>query len=231
MPSRAGRTGRSPTATGHSRGGGSGARARLPIIFGRRGFGPSSCCAHLCGGPGRHSSVSRAPSRMRSRWSSRKGCTARARRGCWPFFASSPGRSARSWSSAYSSFRVGLQRVCPGEAERRRSRKVARRQALLSARHLKYIGALMLSSRLRSMLMSGRSRPAGGLRPGSGSCSAGVVAWIVGAAVGGLLTSGFSLLQLLAARRARYERNPIAAFSVLRWTLEKDCVPRSVYTR
>ena len=32
------------------------------------------------------------------RWSSRKGCTARARRGCGPFFACSPGRSARSWS-------------------------------------------------------------------------------------------------------------------------------------
>ena len=38
---------------------GGGPRARLPIISGRRGFGPSSCCAHLRGGPGRHSSVSR----------------------------------------------------------------------------------------------------------------------------------------------------------------------------
>jgi hypothetical protein len=33
----------------------------LPIISGRRGFGPSSYCAHLRGGPGRRSSVSRAP--------------------------------------------------------------------------------------------------------------------------------------------------------------------------
>jgi phosphohistidine phosphatase SixA len=29
---------------------------------------------------------------MRSRWSSRKGCTARARRGCWRAFARSRGR-------------------------------------------------------------------------------------------------------------------------------------------
>jgi hypothetical protein len=41
---------------------GGGPRARLPMISGRRGFGPSSCCAHLRSGPGRHSSVSRAPS-------------------------------------------------------------------------------------------------------------------------------------------------------------------------